>query len=96
MGFSLVSLYTLFTHIVCLVPHIANFSDGDFGFDRDTAAPGQNPGDWQRGYIGLPSQRKTPNCDASVKNRPLQGGDAEGAHSSFFDTEKSGSASLKG
>ncbi|XP_078106891.1 TRAF-type zinc finger domain-containing protein 1 isoform X3 [Sander vitreus] len=71
----------------------ADFSDGDF--DRNTP-PGQNPREWQRGYIGLPSQRKTSNCDASVKNRTQQGREAEGAHSSFGDPEKSGSAFLKG
>ncbi|GLD54008.1 TRAF-type zinc finger domain-containing protein 1 isoform X1 [Lates japonicus] len=69
--------------------------DEDFGFDRDTS-PGKNPRDWQRGYIGLPSQRKMPNCDVSVKNRPQQGREAEGAHSFFCDTDTSGSASLKG
>lgn len=77
------------------VKHQADYADEDFGFDRDTL-PGQNPRDWQRGYIGLPSQRKMSNCDASVKTRPQQGRDAEGAHSSFSDSEKSSSAFLKG
>lgn len=67
----------------------------DFGFDRDTP-PGQNQRDWQRGYIGLPSQRKTSNCDVSVKDRPLHGREAEGAQSAFYDPDKSGSAPLKG
>ncbi|XP_029296313.1 TRAF-type zinc finger domain-containing protein 1 isoform X2 [Cottoperca gobio] len=73
----------------------ADFSDGDFGFNRDSQ-PELNTREWPRGYIGLPSQRKTSNCDASVKNRAQQGREAEGAHSSFSDTEKSASASLKG
>ncbi|XP_035514033.1 LOW QUALITY PROTEIN: TRAF-type zinc finger domain-containing protein 1 [Morone saxatilis] len=59
----------------------------DFGFERDTP-PGQNARDWQRGYIGLPSQRKTSNCNVPVKERPQQGLEAEGAQSSFSDTEK--------
>lgn len=85
----------LFTRIVCPVPHIGDFLEEDFGFDRDTP-PGQNLRDRQRGYIGLPSQRKTSNCDVSATNRPQLGREAEGAQSSFCDTEKSGSASLKG
>lgn len=68
--------------------------DEHFGFERDTP-PGQNLRDWHKGYIGLPSQRKTSNCDVSVKNRP-HGRDPEGAQSSFCDTEMSGSESLKG
>ncbi|XP_040898727.1 TRAF-type zinc finger domain-containing protein 1 [Toxotes jaculatrix] len=77
------------------IKHQADFLEEDFGFDRHIP-PGKNPREWQRGYIGLPSQRKTSNCDVSVKNRPQQGREAEGAHSSFCDTDKSGSASLKG
>lgn len=85
----------LFTYVVCPFPHIADFSE-DFGFGRD-APPAVNQGEWQqRGYIGRPSQRKTSNCDASVKNRPQQGRETEGAQSSFCDTEKSGPAPLKG
>ncbi|XP_010730835.3 TRAF-type zinc finger domain-containing protein 1 isoform X2 [Larimichthys crocea] len=72
----------------------ADFLD-DFGFDRDTP-PGQNLRDWQRGYIGLPSQRKTSNCDVSVKDRPQHGREADGAQSSFCDTDKSAPAPLKG
>ncbi|TNN62592.1 TRAF-type zinc finger domain-containing protein 1 [Liparis tanakae] len=72
----------------------ADFSDGNFGCDRET--PGLNPMDWQRGYIGLPSQRKTPNSDASVKNRAPPGMEAEGAHSSFCDAETAGAPALKG
>lgn len=83
-----------YTHCVCPVPHIADFSDVNFGCDRET--PGLNPMDWQRGYIGLPSQRKTSNSDASVKNRPQPGMEAEGAHSSVCDAETSGAPALKG
>ncbi|XP_054466610.1 TRAF-type zinc finger domain-containing protein 1 isoform X2 [Anoplopoma fimbria] len=72
-----------------------DFSDVNFECDRETTH-GLNPMEWHRGYIGLPSQRKTSNCDASVKNRPQQGREAEGAHSSFCDTETSGSTSLQG
>lgn len=67
---------------------IADFLE-DFGYD----AP---PGEWHRGYIGLPSQRKTSNSDVPVKDRVQHGREAEGAQSSFCNTEKSGSASLKG
>uniref|UniRef100_A0A3P8UAU6 TRAF-type zinc finger domain-containing protein 1 n=1 Tax=Amphiprion percula TaxID=161767 RepID=A0A3P8UAU6_AMPPE len=77
------------------IKHQADFLEADFGFDRDTA-PGQNLRGQQRGYIGLPSQRKTSNCDVSVKNRPQQGREAEGAHLLFCDTDKPGAASLKG
>lgn len=77
------------------IKHQAEFLEEDLGFDRDTP-PGQSLRGWQRGYIGLPSQKKTPNCDVSVKNRPQQGREAEGAHLSFCDAEKPGSASLKG
>ncbi|XP_071339094.1 TRAF-type zinc finger domain-containing protein 1 [Trachinotus anak] len=77
------------------IKHQADFLDEDFGFDRHNL-PGKNTRDLQRGYIGLPSQRKTSNCDVSVKNRSQQGMEAEGAHSSFCDTDKSSSASLKG
>ncbi|XP_045891155.1 TRAF-type zinc finger domain-containing protein 1 isoform X1 [Micropterus dolomieu] len=77
------------------VKHQGNLLEEDFGFDRDTPQ-GQNPREWQRGYIGRPSQRKTSNCDVSVTTRPQHGREAEGAQSSFCDTEKSGSVSLKG
>lgn len=77
------------------IKHQGDFLDEDFGFDRD-APPGQSLRVWQRGYIGLPSQRKTPNCDVSVKNRPQQGREAEGPPLSFSDAEKAGSTSLKG
>ena len=71
--------------------------EGDFfGEPLGFTPQGQNLREWQKGYIGLPSQRKTSNYDVSAKNRPLHGRDAEGAHSSFCDTEKSGSESLKG
>ncbi|KAM9360986.1 TRAF-type zinc finger domain-containing protein 1 [Symphorus nematophorus] len=76
------------------IKHQADFMEG-FGFDRDTP-PGQNLRDLHRGYIGRPSQRKTSNCDVSVKDRPQHGREAEGAQSSFCDTEKSASATLKG
>ncbi|XP_069577646.1 TRAF-type zinc finger domain-containing protein 1 [Brachyistius frenatus] len=72
-----------------------NFLEEDFGFDRDTP-PGQNPRGWQRGFIGPPSPRKTFNCDVSVKNRPQPSKEAEGAHLSFCDSDKPGSAPLKG
>lgn len=65
----------------------------DFRFD---SPPGQNLRELQRGYIGLPSQRKTSNCDISVKDRPQHGREAEGARSSLCDSDKSGSTSLKG
>ncbi|KAM7391971.1 hypothetical protein PAMP_022617 [Pampus punctatissimus] len=77
------------------IKHQGDFLDEHFGFDRDTQ-PGQNLRDWQKGYIGLPSQRKTSNCDVSVKNRAPHGRDAEGAQSSFCDTDKSCPESLKG
>ncbi|XP_023266439.1 TRAF-type zinc finger domain-containing protein 1 [Seriola lalandi dorsalis] len=67
--------------------HQADFFDEDFGFDRHSP-PGKSQREWQRGYIGLPSQRKTSNCDVSVKNRPQLGREAEGAHSSFCDTDR--------
>ncbi|XP_026177995.1 TRAF-type zinc finger domain-containing protein 1 isoform X2 [Mastacembelus armatus] len=63
------------------IKHQADFLDEDF--DRDLAQ-GQTLREWNRGYTGLPSQRKTSNCDA------------EAAHSSFCDADKSGAASLKG
>lgn len=88
---SLRALVCLFTDIVCPVPHIGDFLEQDFGFERDGP-----PGQWQRGYIGLPSQRKTSNCDVSAKDRPQHGREAEGVQSPFYDAEKSGSASLKG
>lgn len=75
--------------------HIAEFLDEDFGFDRDTT-PGQNVRGWQRDYTGLPSQRKTSNCDAFMRNRSHQGREADGPHLSFCDAENPGSASLKG
>lgn len=83
----------LFTSILCPVPCVADVLDEDFVFGRDIQ-PGQNLREWQRDFIGLPGQRKTSNCDVSVQNRPQQGREAEGAHSSFCD--RSVSASLKG
>lgn len=74
------------------IKHQGDFLGEPLGFTPQ----GQNLREWQKGYIGLPSQRKTSNYDVSAKNRPLHGRDAEGAHSSFCDTEKSGSESLKG
>ncbi|XP_030273803.1 TRAF-type zinc finger domain-containing protein 1 [Sparus aurata] len=76
------------------VKHQGDFME-DFGFDRDTL-PRQNPREWQRGYIGLPSQRKTSNCDVSAKDRPQNSREAEEARPSFCDTDKSASASIKG
>ncbi|XP_028269767.1 TRAF-type zinc finger domain-containing protein 1 [Parambassis ranga] len=77
------------------IKHQADFLEKDFGFDLDTP-PEQNPRDWQRGYGGVSGQRKTSNCDVSVKNRPQQGREAEAAHLSVCDTEKPEAASLKG
>lgn len=76
------------------IKHQTDFLE-DFGYDRDTP-PGQNLREWQRGYIGLPSQRKTSNYVVSVNDRPQHGREAEGAQSSVCDTDKSGSASVKG
>ncbi|KAM3611359.1 uncharacterized protein V6R79_017099 [Siganus canaliculatus] len=70
------------------VKHQADFGD-DFGFNQ-----GPNRREWQRGYIGGPSQKMS-NNDLSVKDKPVPGRDL-GAQSSFWDPEKSGSASLKG
>ncbi|KAL3063269.1 hypothetical protein OYC64_002943 [Pagothenia borchgrevinki] len=68
----------------------ADFSQEHFGFDRD-AAPLR---EWPRGYIGLPSQRKTSNCDP---NRAQAGREAEGSQSSLSDAEQAAAAaSLKG
>ncbi|XP_020506374.1 TRAF-type zinc finger domain-containing protein 1 isoform X1 [Labrus bergylta] len=68
-----------------------NHQEENFGFD---APPAQR--EWPRGYIGLPSQRNASSCDVSVRDRPQYGRGAEGAQSSFCDTERSGSSSLKG
>ncbi|XP_053276337.1 TRAF-type zinc finger domain-containing protein 1 [Pleuronectes platessa] len=76
--------------------HQADFLAEDFGFGRD-AAPGNQPRDWQRGYIGLPSQSKASNSEALVQNRPWQSREAEGAQSSTFcDSDPSASRSFKG
>lgn len=72
----------------CVSLFIADFLE-DFGYDRDTPS-----GEWHRGYIGLPSQRKTSSSD--VKERVQHGREAEEAQSSFCNTEKSGSTFLKG
>ncbi|CAN9513195.1 unnamed protein product [Ophioblennius macclurei] len=77
------------------IKHQGDFLDEDFGFEGE-AATGQNLRRMPRGYIGLPSQRKPSNCDVSVRNRPQQSREAEGAQSSFQDSETSASASLKG
>lgn len=47
-------------------------------------------------FIGLPNQRKTSSSDFSVKDRSQHGMEAKGAQSSFYNAERSGSASLKG
>ncbi|XP_070690634.1 TRAF-type zinc finger domain-containing protein 1-like isoform X2 [Pempheris klunzingeri] len=73
------------------IKHQGDFLEQDFGFERDVP-----PGHWQRGYIGLPDQRKTSNCDFSARDSTQHGREAEGAHSSLCDNEKSGSASVKG
>ncbi|CAJ1068210.1 TRAF-type zinc finger domain-containing protein 1 [Xyrichtys novacula] len=75
--------------------HQVDFSEGNFGFDRDSP-PEPNLREWPRGYIGLPSQRNTSSCDASLRDRPQHGREADGAQSSICDTERSGSAPLKG
>uniref|UniRef100_UPI0037E8FD8D TRAF-type zinc finger domain-containing protein 1 isoform X1 n=2 Tax=Semicossyphus pulcher TaxID=241346 RepID=UPI0037E8FD8D len=72
------------------IKHQGDFLEENFGFDTP---PAQN---WQRGYIGLPSQRNTSNSDVSVRDRPHHSRGAEGAPSSFCDSDKSGSASQKG
>ncbi|KAG7488874.1 hypothetical protein JOB18_000091 [Solea senegalensis] len=77
------------------VKHQADFLGERLEFDRDTT-PVQNPREWQRGYIGLPSRGKTAFGDMSVKNRPWQSREMEGAHSSVSDTDESGALSLKG
>lgn len=77
----------VFIYILCYCLYIVDFLEEDFGFDGRTP-PEKNPREWPRGYIGLPSPRKTSNCDVSVKNRAQQGREAEGAHSSFCDTDK--------
>ncbi|XP_029915479.1 TRAF-type zinc finger domain-containing protein 1 isoform X2 [Myripristis murdjan] len=69
--------------------------DERIGLDRERPAV-QNIREWQRVYSGLPTQRKMPNCDAHVKNRPQHGREAEAAQSSLSDTENFGSAPLKG
>ncbi|KAM4616633.1 TRAF-type zinc finger domain-containing protein 1 isoform 2-T2 [Polymixia lowei] len=66
-----------------------------FGFDRESP-PIQNLRDWPRSYRGLSTQNKMPNCDIRMKNGPQHGRETEGAHSSFSDTHKSGSAPQKG
>ena len=79
-----------YAYCVSCVSHIADFSQEHFGFDRD-AAPLR---EWPRGYIGLPSQRKTSNCDP---NRAQAGREAEGSQSSLSDAEQAAAAaSLKG
>ncbi|XP_078141446.1 TRAF-type zinc finger domain-containing protein 1 isoform X1 [Centroberyx gerrardi] len=77
------------------IKHQADPLDDRFGFDRERP-PWQNLREWQRGYSGLAPQRKMSNCDVFVKNRPQHGREAEGAHPSFSDTEKCGSAPPKG
>ncbi|KAM3867499.1 TRAF-type zinc finger domain-containing protein 1 [Diretmus argenteus] len=77
------------------IKHQVEPSDEHFGFDRERA-PVQNLREWQRGYSGLPTQRKMSNFNIHVKSRPQHGREAEGAHASFSDTEKCGSAPLKG
>ncbi|XP_034026240.1 TRAF-type zinc finger domain-containing protein 1 isoform X2 [Thalassophryne amazonica] len=66
-----------------------DFLDEDFAFDRE-ASFRSSLGEWQRGYIGLPSQRKMSNCDRLQQHDR----DTEGGHS--CQNEKSGSTQLKG
>ncbi|XP_061585180.1 TRAF-type zinc finger domain-containing protein 1 [Cololabis saira] len=76
------------------IRHQAGFLDEDF--NRDMAV-GQNFGEWQRSYTGPLNQRKTSNCDASVKHKSQQDMEAKGAHFPFCDADMSAaSASLKG
>lgn len=79
---------------MCPVTPLADFL-GDFGEDRE-ATPIQNPRRWQQGYVGQASQRKTSNCDVLAKDRFHHDRDAEGAQSSFYNTERSAAASVKG
>lgn len=79
---------------MCPVAPLADFL-GDVGGDRN-AAPGQNPRRWQQGYVGQASQRKTSNCDVPAKDRFHHGREAEGAQSSFYNTERSVAASVRG
>nr|XP_057927788.1 TRAF-type zinc finger domain-containing protein 1 isoform X2 [Doryrhamphus excisus] len=72
-----------------------DLSDQDLELDRDLTS-GQSPREWQRGYIGRPSQRKTSNCDISAQNKTQHGRESEVALSSFLDSDKSGSDYLKG
>lgn len=84
---------TPFLFFFKILLYIADFLDEDFAFDRETPS-GQNQRGWQKSCIGQPNQRKASNFDVSLKNRPQQGGEAEGTHFSFCDTDKN--ASLKG
>lgn len=77
------------------VSHIGDFLDEDLGLVGD-APPGQNQREWQRGYIGRPSQRKTSNCEVSAQTRTPQGRELEWELSSFLDSDKPGSDYLKG
>lgn len=88
-----VFIYTFSFLFFKILLYIADFLDEDFAFDRETPS-GQNQRGWQKSCIGQPNQRKASNFDVSLKNRPQQGGEEEGAHFSFSDTDKN--ASLKG
>ncbi|XP_077418368.1 TRAF-type zinc finger domain-containing protein 1 [Vanacampus margaritifer] len=77
------------------IKHQGDYLDEDLGLDGDPP-PGQNQREWQRGYIGRPSQRKTSNCEVSAQNRAQHGRETEGALSSFLDPDLPGSDYLKG
>ncbi|XP_077377539.1 TRAF-type zinc finger domain-containing protein 1 isoform X2 [Festucalex cinctus] len=75
--------------------HQGDYLDEELGLDGDPP-PGQNQREWQRGFIGRPSQRKTSNCEVSAQSRAQHGRESEGALSSFLDSDMPGSDYLKG
>lgn len=77
------------------IPYSADPLYEHVGLDRERPAV-QNIREWPRVYGGLPTQRKMPNCDVYVKNRPQHGREAEAAQSSLSETESFVSAPLKG
>lgn len=74
--------------------HQADPVDELFRFDRELP-PVQVMKDRPRGYKGLPPENNMSNCAAHVEGRAQQGGEMEGAHSSFSDSCQFGAASLK-
>ncbi|CAG5923367.1 unnamed protein product [Menidia menidia] len=73
----------------------AHHLDEDFGFDRDPPSE-PNVRGWPRSHSEVQNQKKTLNCDVSVKNGPEDSREAERAHLPFYDPETPASASLKG